>query len=306
VSLTSADEKVIQRIKEGAHKAYPEDRYVDPALIPGGVVTFLSLTFLLFHFIFADGFPIPFELALSGTLIGICLLIPGLIVWYYFRTVYSYLGLRRFQVALSITALELSNHGHKDVQPLIDSIYPAEYEYLRIFTAIGPSTLLKRMEGIHWDSETLARMTRQTETYAASLIGFVGALALIGGLIFLPVYFLMFLMLRIQNMFLLFLDFLLLIFGIVILLHTRRKLRALKDTMPKESAPTDIPRLVDITSSECSVDDVLSLISLGYSHPLRILVLGAYNTLEYTGRVYHTGNGIELREAFLLPTIRMR
>ena len=43
---------------------------------------------------------VPVEFALIGTLIGICILIPGLIVWYYFRTAYSYLGLRRFLLKL--------------------------------------------------------------------------------------------------------------------------------------------------------------------------------------------------------------
>ena len=100
MSLTKADEKVIKRIREGEHKTYPEDRYVDPAIMPGALVTFLSLTFLLFSFIFPDGYPIPVEFALIGTLIGICILIPGLIVWYYFRTAYSYLGLRRFLLKL--------------------------------------------------------------------------------------------------------------------------------------------------------------------------------------------------------------
>ena len=306
MSLTSADEKVIRRIQEGAYKAYPEDRYTDPAIVPGGVVTFLSFTFLLFHFVFAEGFPIPLEFALIGTLIGICLLIPGIIVWYYFRTVYSYLGLRRFQVALSITALELSNHGHKDVQPLLDSSYPAEYQLLRLFVSVGPGVLLKRMEGVNWDSEALAAMIKQSETYTASLTGLSGALALLGGLFTIPTYLLLFFISGVHIPFLLFLGLLLIILGGAMLFHTRRKVKSLRNTESQEIDSADVPQLTETISSKCSVNDVLSLIKHSYSHPLRILVLAVYANLEYTGRFYHTGNGIELREAYLLPTIGVR
>jgi LPXTG-motif cell wall-anchored protein len=306
MSLTSEDEKVIRRIKEGAYKAYPEDRYVDPAIAPGGVVTFLFFTFLLFHFVFAGGFPIPLEFAMIGTLIGFCLLIPGIVVWYYFRTVYSYLGLRRFQVALSITALDLSNSGHNTVQPLIDPSYPAEYQLLTLFMSVGPGNLLKRMGGVNWDSEALAAMIKQSETYTASLTGLSGALALLGGLITIPTYLLLFIISGAQNPFLLFLGLLLLILGGAMLFHTRRKVKSLRNIESQENDSADVPQLADTVSSECSVDDVLSLIKHSYSHPLRILVFGVYGNLEYTGRFYHTGNGIELREAYLLPAIGVR
>lgn len=303
MSLTSADEKVIHRIKEGEHKAYPEDRYVDPAIMPGAIVFFLSLIFVLFSFIFPSDTPLFFEPALIGTIIGMCLLVPGIAVWYHFRTVYSYLGLRRFQLALSITALDLMNHGHKDVKPLIDPIYPSEYQYLTLFTSMGPGNLLKRIQGVHWDSETLSRMTRQAETFSASLIGLSGALAILGGLILLPAYILLFLMSGSHNMFLLVLGVMIFILGGAMLFHARRKIRSIKDATPSEIDSIDIPQLSSFSPSECSVDDVLSLIRLAYSHPLRILVVGKYNALEYTGRVYHTGSGIELLETYLLPTI---
>jgi hypothetical protein len=301
MSLTSADEKVIKRIKEGEHKAYPEDRYVDPAIIPGGVVTFLSLTFLLFSFIFPDGGSIPFEFAMIGTLIGISLLIPGITVWYYFRTVYSYLGLRRFQVALSITALELSNHEYRNVESIISPHYPSEYEYLTLFTSIGPGTLLKRMGGVHWDSETLTKMIRQAERFTVSMTGLSGGLAFLGSLILLPVYFLLFLMSGTHNIFLISLGVLLFIMGTLMILHTRRKIRVLNEVEPLSSESVDVAQIADISSPKCSVEDVLSLIRLGYSHPIRLLMLETYRALEYTGKVYHTGDGIELREAYLLP-----
>lgn len=302
MSLTSADKKVIKRIKEGERKAYPEQILVDPSLMPGFLCTFLPAIFLLFSVIFPEtGGPLPFDLALLGTLIGICILIPGIIVWLYFRNVYSYLGLKRFQIALSITALELSNLGHQNVQPVINPIFPSEYEFLTLFTSIGPSNLLKRMEGIQWDSETIAKMVRQQEKFTTSIMVFVSVLALGGGLIAFPAILVLSIISGTVNLFMLLLAILLVLFGVVMLLNSRRKLGILKDEKPETVDSENLSHLVELTSAKCSVEDVLSLIRLGYTHPIRLLVVETYRALEYTGRVYYTGDDIELREAYLLP-----
>ena len=303
MTLTKADEKVIQKIKEGDRKVYPEQIYVDPAIAPGAFITLLSLMFLMVSVVFtATPGPVPFELALLCTIIGIIALVPGIIVWYYFRTMYSYLDMKRFQVALSITALELSNLGHKKVQAIISPTYPQEYEFLSLFLAIGPSNLLKRMKDVQWDSESLDSMVKQQEKFTYAMTGFVGALALFGGLVAIGSTALLSLMSGTVELFLLALSLFILFFGVVAIFRARRKLGALEKEEPKLNDSDAIPGIAESLSEKCSVEDVLSLIRIGYTHPIRILVVGTYSALEYTGREYYTGDGLAFREAFLLPS----
>lgn len=300
MSLSTADEKVIKRIKDCEYKAYPEQRYVDPAIVPGGFVTFLSFIFLMISFIFPGNHPVPTEYSLLGTLVGICLLIPGIIVWLYFRQTYSFVGLRRFQVSLSITALELANHGIDNVKPIISPKCPEEFQYLPLFVALGPGTLLSRLQGLDWAPETLARMKRQSEKYTASITAFAGALALLGGLITLPLFVLLSLFSASGGPFFPLLGLFLLLLGVGILLNSRRKLRNL-EKQESELTDSNAPHIASQLSSERSVKDVLALIKLGYAHPIRVLVLDTYSDLEYTGRTYLTGDELEIREALLQP-----
>jgi hypothetical protein len=307
LSLSGADEKTIRRIKDGARKAYPEQLYVDPALIPGLMITFLCGIFLILSLMIpGDSGLVPFEIALFGTLIGIFVLVPGIAVWLYYRNTYSLFGLRRFQVALSITALELANLGHKSVQPIISPIYPEEYRYLPLFTAIGPGNLLKRMKEMQWDSETLVRLTRQSETYNYSMLAFVGVLSLIGGLIGVPAILFLSLISGAWNLIFLIFVLMVLVLGVGLLLYSRHRLRTLNETEPAMSSLDDDAQGAQFSSSQCDVEDVLSIVVQSYSHPIRLLVVNSYTTLEYTGRVYHTGEGIEVREAYLLSGVTGR
>jgi hypothetical protein len=71
LTLTKADAKTIQKIKEGAHKAYPEQVYVDPAVVLGIFVTFLSGMFLIISVLFSgSSTPFLFELAVLGTILA--------------------------------------------------------------------------------------------------------------------------------------------------------------------------------------------------------------------------------------------
>lgn len=295
--------KVIKKIKEGAHKVYSEQVYVDAALMPGILITFLSGMFLIISIVFSGtSGSFPLDIALIGTLIGIIVLTPGIIVWLYHRNTYSFLGFRRFQVALSITALELSNLGHQRIQPIISPSYPAEYEYLPLFIAVGPGNLLKRMKGVLRSPATLDAMLRQSERFAISLSGVAGVMSLLGSLLVLLVNGLTFVMNGSWNLFLLLLGLFMLILGIALVLHTRYRLGALRESEPSTDASDDISQFAETSSTKASVEDALSFIHQRYAHPIRLLVVETYSALEYTGRVYYTGDGIELREAYLLPT----
>lgn len=304
MTFTHADEKVIQRIKDGAHKVYPEQIYVEPAIVPGAFVTFFCGMFLAMSIMFPDS---PdfflFDWALFGTITGIIILIPGIFVWYYLRSVYSYLGLWRDKVALSITALELTNLCSKDAKVIISPLYPHEYESLSLFVSIGPSTLLKKMEEVQWDPELLARMVRQKESFTNSINALVGAISLQGGLICLGLTALLSLLQgTLQTSFLL-LSLFLLFFAVALLLQARHKLRAIDDEETKMSDPSTLPDKAQTLSTACSIEEILSLVRMGYTHPMRVLVVETFSDLEYTGRVYYTGDGLELQEAYLLPAV---
>ena len=306
MSLSNADEKVIKKIKEGARKVYPEQVYVEPALIPGFFITFICGIFLLLHLMTPeiDG-PLPFDIALLGTSIGICTLVPGIIVWLHLKNAYSFLGFRRFQVALSITALELSNLGHKKVEAIISPTYPAEYQYLPLFMVTGPGNLLSRMEGVQWDSETIEAMLRQSKRFSVSMSGLVGGLSLIVSLIMFPVFFFIFPLVGFAALFIHILWLFLFTMGVVLVPYARHKLHALEEEESTAGAPSDQSSLPETLSAKCSVEDALSIIRQGYPHPIRMLVVGLYSVLEYTERSYYTGDGIELQEAYLMPAGQM-
>ncbi|NHJ15086.1 MAG: hypothetical protein EAX95_15495 [Candidatus Thorarchaeota archaeon] len=324
--LSGADETVIQRIREGALKAYPEQRYVDPALAPGAMMTLLFAVFLLLSIIGPGFGPMSFEISLLGTLIGVCVLIAGIAVWRHFRSNYAYLGMWRFQLALSITALELANHGHKQVKPIISPSYPEEYLYLPNFVAFGPGNLLKRLQGVDIDSKTLTMAASQADRVIASLFGTLGALTLLGGIFTLLAFAVISVISDSMNLFLLLLGLMLLFLSLASLLYAWLKARALErqelnvhgsrglsrlaDDAQRTTvdasgvtgpAYTDFSRMFDYTLTKVRVSDVLSFLRSQFPHPIRLLVLDTYKELEYTGRTYLTGNEIELREAILLP-----
>jgi hypothetical protein len=301
VALTDADEKVIRRIREGAYRAYPEQRYVDPAIVPGCVIigAFGGAAVILQILSLPS---VPWGLLLAGTLAGICLLIPGFLVWLHYRNAYSYLGLKRYQVALSITALDLSNHGYREVQSIVGSGHPEEYQYLGLFSAAGPWALLHRLQGANLDAETLARMRRQNETYFASNLGFVGCLGLLGGLTAFSTFALLYLRTGIGGVPLLMLGFSILLMSTAVLIYARLKLRHLGKQEPASIDTTELSPLTGEAYPKCRVENVISLLRPAYPHPIRLLVLEEYQGLEYTGRKYHTGDDIELREAILLPS----
>jgi hypothetical protein len=277
---------------------------VDPALLPGLVITFLSASLVIVPIVVpgSEGFP-SFELGLLGVLVGLCVLAPGIFVWSYHRHLYRYAGLWRFQVALSVTALELSNLGYNRVQSIVDTDCPMEYRLLTLFTGIGPGNLLRRMEGMHWDSEALDGMVRQSERAIQSMLGIVGALAFLGGLMGIPAVGLLWMISGGINVYLVAMVLFLNLLGLVLLVVARRKLRGLKEGAHGAGGDARMTEPNGYVSGECSVEDVLSVIRHGFPHPIRLLVVENYGMLEYTGRVYRTGDGIELREAYMAPSM---
>jgi len=302
VTLTGADEKVVRRIREGAYRVYPEQRHVDASLMPGCLVTGLFGLFLILPIIVPTSGMMAFEVALIGVLVGLCILLPGIIIWNYYRTTYSYMGLKRFQIALSITALELQNKGHERVQPIISPSYPEEYQYLPLFTSIGPYAMLKRVQNADRNPVTLQEAKNQSERAVASFSAIAGAMAILGGLISLPLSLLIWSLAGNTSPFFFLLAIGLLVLGLGMLLSARRKIKAL-ESQELESGVEDSPsyRFGEVWS-ERRVEDILSLLRAEYTHPIRILVEGAYEEFEYTGRTYYTGDGIELREAIFMPT----
>ena len=304
--MTIADEKVLRRIRDGAHRAYPERSYADPVWATGCAVTGIFGMLLVFPAFGIFTGMMPPEISLPGTLLGVCVFLAGVLISLYYRRAYSYLGLGRYQVALSITALDLSSHGHKRVQPIISPSYPEEYQYLVLFGQTGPANLLKRMKDIRWDAETLAKMSKQRERYIASMYAIVGTLSLIAGLVAVPAIVILSVFSGIGSPFLPLLVLFILLSGAVMILHARHRLRLIERQEAVSMDTAQLSELAGGLSSKCRVEDVLTLIRSAYPHPIRVLVLGTYPELEYTGRTYYTGEGIELHEAVILPKTGVR
>ncbi|MFX1482531.1 MAG: hypothetical protein ACFFCP_05000 [Promethearchaeota archaeon] len=293
--MTTEDEKVIQRIRAGERSVYPEQRFVLCWFMPGLIVAFISITLLLLSIVYPDSEIFPFEAAQLGTIVGICILIPGVILWSYYRTTYSFVGLGRIQLSLSITSLELTNHGYDNVQRIISPKFPNEYKLLPIFTSIGPGILLERLQGIDWDPATLARMDRQKRRYAASAMAAVGGLAITGGLLMLPVFSVISLLNGPLLPIIFLLELFLLTVGFSLLLRARRRLHALEKEALDTAESAAFSRVPSEMSSKCSVEDVIFLIRVEYTHPIRVLLLETYEGVEYTELTYRTGDRIELR-----------
>ncbi len=220
------------------------------------------------------------------------------------------LGLDKKQLALTVTWLDLKAKGIESPGLILDTPYPSEYLGFGLKVMMGgrvrPAVLrsiIKLGSEIPWSSEDARRIGSESSRYEA--VGIVFGVVMGVFMVALSHF-----MSMTGNPY--FLGDLLVWIGVIVLLVAILTFiiavwQAVKWVRTKLSDPPWLRGTMvgpDVQPID-TLNALLSLLAAKCQSPLRVLVLGDYPELTYTGRVYRTNRGFQLKEALFIPSSGM-
>ncbi len=208
-------------------------------------------------------------------------------------------GLNRKSITLLISYLDQRIQGVKEIGNITGARPPNEFINLAfiplVFHTIVRNAVVKLQHRIPWTKETLDEIWATRSSYpkleGTALVGSVG--------VFIGLYefaqsihsnsgfdFLVYVYLGLSG-------FIALTAIMSIVIYYREK-RVLQEFI-QDVRPTD-----DISYSD-TLEGLLHLIVMDMQAPLRVLLIGNYPQVAYTGRIFFTTRGVEMREAVIIP-----
>jgi len=295
-------DKFAKRVEQNSGQVYDETICWFHLVAPGGVLLLIVGPMAVLDLAAHRELYTPFELQVVG--IGLPLFVPGLARWWFLRRRHSFFGIGRKQLAKTLTWLDLKVHGVENPGPITDNHCPPEYialglqdfyanamryAVLRSITRLGSE--------IPWSTEDARRIgSRLSSAEAAMAVaGMSGFVVFTTLSYFGPMssgnpngFWIPFLVLAVPCL-------ALTLWAVVRWSRTKSSDPPwLKGTM----VGLDVQPIDTLTP-------LLSLLAAKCQSPLRVLVLGDYPELTYTGRVYMTNRGFQLKEAIFIPSSGM-
>ncbi|MCF2138333.1 MAG: hypothetical protein K9W43_13960 [Candidatus Thorarchaeota archaeon] len=231
----------------------------------------------------------PLVVPIVATVIGIPATLIAAAMWYFAIKKYGIRGLGRHTVSAILSAVEIDSNGIENIGYVAVPSTPEEFKGLGFRPRIGYGTLARKMgPDVTWPRAKLEgalqdyrKMNMRITLLAGSLLTAIGLFLVIvfgGGMDASALV-----------------PFALLAFGIVLLLYSLY-LR----TRSKEDWVSTIS-LSDAVTLRETFDQIVQLIRSESKYCLRLLVVGQYDNLYYTGRIFMTTANIELKEAVIVP-----
>jgi len=211
------------------------------------------------------------------------------------------LGITGPQLALTVTWLDLRALGMENAGKVIDYPCPSEYDGLNLKAIPGGTMMFAALRSITrlgsvvpWSIEDARHFVSRLGR--SSAIGVVVAM-----LLFVLSAALGYFITTLAN-YPVSLEHVILLYAVILLLFA--VLLFVDWVRTKSSRPPWLrgTMLSDSVQPIDSLKGLLRLLQARYRSPLRMLVLGEYPELAYTGRIYRTNRGFQLKEAIFIPS----
>lgn len=285
-----------QRVEKGSREAYTEHQASYCFMGGGGIMVLVAvLTWFAFSsFEFLGGM---FFFSLALGVIGTPVLLYGLVQYVRALPTSKFYGLNRKHLTGLLSILDLEATGVDEVGNIYDRTAPSEYQ------TIGMSVLFRKMfirtaitklpSHIPWKAEDVVSVK---ETRA----GFpkLESIALVGSLAVTAILYIFLIPVDIPYM----PFFFRLIFVGLAAFMALTAVYSIVSFYREKRALSEIAQPSDATDSVDTLNALFDLIRAEFRRPLRLLLVGEYRQVEYTGKTYFTSTGVELREAVLVPS----
>jgi hypothetical protein len=286
-----------ERVEKGTREAYSEHTTSYCYMGGGGMFMFMAVfTGVLFSSLpFLGGIQY-FSLVIG--VIGTPVFLYGTIQYMRARPSSRFHGLNRRHLTSLLSLLDIEAEGVGEIGSIADRAAPSEYQTFGMTRLLGVlvtrAAVVALGNRIPWPEETYEAVRKTRSSYPK-----MEAIALtVTSVISVLLYF-FFVRVEIQYMpFVLRLMF----FGITVFVALTavwsirvyyREKRAISCLDPPSPS----------TKSLDTLNVLMDLLLREFRKPLRLLVIGDYDQLEYTGKSYFTTRGVELREAILVPEV---
>ncbi len=285
-----------KRVEKGSREAYAENQATYCYMGGGGIMLMFALItlFAFSSFAFLGGM-VYFSIILA--VIGAPVFLYGLIQYLRLRPSTKFYGINRKQLTGLLSILDLDIAGIDDVGYIHDRSAPSEYQ------AIGMSLLFRKMfirsamvrfpNHIPWRREDLDAI-RETRSGHPKL----ETIALVGSLLVAGILYVFLMPLNVSYM----PYFFKLIFVALALFMALTAVWSIVTYYREKQALSSIEQTGESTSNIDTMKAILDLLRSEFHEPLRLLLVGNYSQVEYTGKSFFTTNGVELREAVLVPS----
>ncbi len=302
-------EEFMSLVEAGEPRVYTEESspriiflYFFVPVIIGGILGIASLMIAITAEVTFTA-PLFFGLILiptiAGFLIGITLSVRSVGKGEEFRV----RGIPRSELSLTIAFLDMIREGKADVGKITDPGKPEEYTR---FTGLVLSVMLKVLNkldteiGKNWFEKVTQKLSQEFGFAQKLFLRF----AFFGTTIFVVAIFVVDILRRmalIDAMLALYIMLPLGIVAAIMLIGLFVYIMKNKDAEPPENVILAISDPEIRTETESVMRRLFEMVVNEGKHPLRVLVLGEYSELKYTGRTYDTDNGLVLRESVLVP-----
>jgi hypothetical protein len=216
------------------------------------------------------------------------------------------LGIAKKQLTLTVTWLDLKVRGIESPGLILDAPYPSEYFGFGLKGIMGSairvailSSITKLGSQIPWSSEDARRVGSESSRYEA--MGIVAGV--VGGAFLAAIWYFLTTTVDLSFMGDVFARASLMMLLLAVFCFVGAVRQAAKWARTKSSNPPWLRGTmlgVDVSPID-TLTALLRLLVAKCESPLRVLVLGDYAELAYTGRVYRTDRGFELKEAVFIP-----
>jgi hypothetical protein len=281
----------LERVNACKDDVYTES-YKPVYLAGAGFIMVMPTAMVLFLNPIADSINLFNLFLLAICILGIPFIIAGAAWWYKLITATSFYGIRRGILSMAISYLDAKECGIENIGMVLYPPPPRQFVFIGIGGPNAVRYTLERLEknlSIRQDP-SIARKAKETEMkmmrplavilfFTTAIMWFIFSMPIFAvAPIFMVLFFAM-----------LFADLVLVLsFG--------------WSYMKSKQLDTQYPDEVQPISEESKVTTILQRLSLEYEYPLRLLVTRNHDNLYYTGRVYTTNTGVQLKEAVFLPS----
>jgi hypothetical protein len=287
-----------EKVERGAREIYDEHAATLYFMATGGILVMVgSMMWLIFSSLpgmfFIDPLPIAF------VVIGAPIFIYGAAKYLRARSSARFAGLTRKQLTTTISLLDQEAMGVDSFGSVYDRQAPSEYQAFGMSTLFRASLLrhamVKLQDRLPWRQEDIDVVWKTRSSYpklesialviTSAVTLFLYVFLVPDESLFFPYAF---------KMLFVGLSFFMVLTSVWSIIAYYREKGALRAFIERRS-----PR--EAATSRETLEALLSLLRTESQKPLRVLLVGNYSQVTFTGRSYFTTEGVEAREAVLIP-----